>query len=65
MKKIVSVFSLAALLVVTAFSPDLPIPTDGTVDVALKLPDGTERPGPMKDFTKYFDVDYLRSLLEN
>ncbi|GEM_PF-3209960 len=51
--------------IVTAFTPDLPIPTDGTVDVTLKLPDGTEQPGPMKDFTKYFDVDYLRSLLEN
>ena len=46
-------------------TPDLPIPTDGTVDVTLKLPDGTEQTGPMKDFTKYFDVDYLRSLLEN
>ena len=49
----------------SGITPDLPIPTDGTVDVTLKLPDGTEQTSPMKDFTKYFDVDYLRSLLEN
>jgi C-terminal processing protease CtpA/Prc len=45
-------------------TPDLPIASDQTVDLTLKLPNGTEQTVPMKDFTKYFDVDYLRSLLE-
>ena len=45
-------------------TPDFPIASDQTVDLTLKLPNGTEQTVPMKDFTKYFDVDYLRSLLE-
>ena len=45
-------------------TPDLPIATDGKIDLTLKLPNGTEQTVPMKDFTKFFDVDYLRSLLE-
>ena len=46
-------------------TPDLPIPLDGTVEYTVKLPNGTEQTVPMKDFSKFFDVDYLRSLLEN
>lgn len=46
-------------------TPDLPIPSDGTVEYTVKLPNGTEQTVPMKDFSKFFDVDYLRSLLEN
>ena len=45
-------------------TPDLPISTDEKIDITLKLPNGTEQTVPMKDFTKFFDVDYLRSLLE-
>jgi len=41
-------------------TPDLPIPTDGTVEVTM--PNGNTL--SVKDFSKYFDIDYLRSLLE-
>jgi hypothetical protein len=40
--------------------PTIPIPVDGTVDVTTANGDTTS----VKDFTKYFDIDYLRSLLE-
>jgi len=43
-------------------TPDIPIPADGTIEVQFS--NGTEQTVPMKDFTKFFDVDYLRSLLE-
>ena len=45
-------------------TPDLPIPTDGKVDVPIQRPDGTEQTVPLKDFSKYYDIDYLRSLLQ-
>ena len=41
-------------------TPTLPIPVEGTVKETD--PDGNEV--EVKDFTKYFDIDYLRSLLE-
>ena len=41
-------------------TPDIPIPTDGTVEV--KLSEDTSV--TVKDFSKYYDIDYLRSLLE-
>ena len=44
-------------------TPDLPIPTDGTVDVTVQIPGAGEEPVPVKDMTKFFDIDYLRSLL--
>ena len=42
-------------------TPDIPIATDGTVEVKLS----EENSQIVKDFSKYFDIDYLRSLLEN
>ena len=44
-------------------TPDLPIPTDGTVEVPIQIPGAGEEPVPVKDMTKFFDIDYLRSLL--
>jgi len=44
-------------------TPDLPIPTDGTVEVPVQIPGAGEEPVPVKDMTKFFDIDYLRSLL--
>ena len=44
--------------------PDLPIPTDGTVEIPVQIPGAGEEPVPVKDMTKFFDIDYLRSLLE-
>lgn len=41
-------------------TPDIPIATDGTVEVKLS----EENSQIVKDFSKYFDIDYLRSLLE-
>ena len=41
-------------------TPDIPIANDGTVEV----PADGENTATVKDFTKYFDIDYLRSLLE-
>ena len=41
-------------------TPDIPIANDGTVEIQV---DG-ENTATVKDFTKYFDIDYLRSLLE-
>ena len=45
-------------------TPDLPIPADGTVEVTVQIPGAGEEPVPVKDITKFFDIDYLRSLLE-
>jgi hypothetical protein len=44
-------------------TPDLPIPADGTVEVTVQIPGAGEEPVPVKDMTKFFDIDYLRSLL--
>ena len=44
-------------------TPDLPIPADGTVEISMETPDGGEQAVPVKDMTKFFDIDYLRSLL--
>jgi hypothetical protein len=44
--------------------PDLPIPTDGTVEITVEIPNSGEQAVPVKDMTKFFDIDYLRSLLE-
>ena len=44
-------------------TPDLPIPTDGTVEVPIQIPGAGDEPVPVKDMTKFFDIDYLRSLL--
>ena len=41
-------------------TPDIPIAADGTVEVKLS----EENSLMVKDYTKYFDIDYLRSLLE-
>ena len=40
-------------------TPDIPIPVDGTVEVQVS----EDRTISVKDFTKFFDVDYLSSLL--
>jgi C-terminal processing protease CtpA/Prc len=45
-------------------TPDLPIPAEGTVEISMETPDGGEQAIPVKDMTKFFDIDYLRSLLE-
>ena len=45
-------------------TPDLPIPADGTVEINVETPDGGEQAVPVKDMTKFFDIDYLRSLLK-
>ena len=45
-------------------TPDLPISTEGTVDVTVQRPDAGEQTITVKDFSKYFDIDYLKSLLE-
>jgi hypothetical protein len=45
-------------------TPDLPIPTDGTVEITVQVPNSGEQAVPVKDMTKFFDIDYLRSLLE-
>ena len=42
-------------------TPDLPIAADGTVEVKLS----EENSLTVKDYSKYFDIDYLRSLLES
>ena len=44
----------------TGVTPDIPIATDGTVEVKVS----EENTQTVKDFSKYFDIDYLRSLLE-
>jgi hypothetical protein len=41
-------------------TPDIPISTDGTVEVKVS----DEQSVTVKDFTKYYDIDYLRTLLE-
>ena len=41
-------------------TPDFPISTDGTVEIKVSEENSLQ----VKDFTKYFDVDYLRTLLE-
>ena len=41
-------------------SPSIPIATDGTVEVKVS----EENSMTVKDYSKYFDIDYLRSLLE-
>ena len=41
-------------------TPTLPIPVEGSVEV--KTADGEAT--TVKDYSKYFDIDYLRSLLE-
>ena len=42
-------------------TPDIPIPTEGTVEVKLSEDTSTT----VKDFSKYYDIDYLRTLLES
>lgn len=42
-------------------TPDIPIDNDGRVEVKLS----EENSLMVKDYTKYFDIDYLRSLLES
>ena len=41
-------------------TPNIPISTDGTVEVKVS----DEQSVTVKDFTKYYDIDYLRTLLE-
>ena len=41
-------------------TPDFPIAVEDTVDIPQE--DGTTV--TVKDYTKYFDIDYLRSLLQ-
>jgi hypothetical protein len=41
-------------------TPTIPIPVDGKIDVTTPNGETTS----VKDYTKYFDIDYLRSLLE-
>jgi hypothetical protein len=41
-------------------TPDIPIPVDGTVEVQM----GEDRTVTVKDFSKFFDVDYLSSQLK-
>ena len=41
-------------------TPDIPIPADDKIEVQL----GEDRTVSVKDFSKFFDVDYLRSQLE-
>ena len=42
-------------------TPDIPIAADGTVEVKVS----EENSMTVKDYSKYFDIDYLRSLLES
>ena len=42
-------------------TPDIPIAADGTVEVKLS----EENSMTVKDYSKYFDIDYLRTLLES
>jgi hypothetical protein len=42
-------------------TPDIPISTDGTVEVKLS----EDNTVTVKDFSKYYDIDYLRTLLES
>ena len=42
-------------------TPDIPIEADGTVEVKVS----EENSMIVKDYSKYFDIDYLRTLLEN
>ena len=44
----------------TGITPTLPIPVDGTVDVQVS--DSTTV--SVKDYTKFFDIDYLKALME-
>ena len=44
-------------------TPDLPIPAEGTVEITVPTPNAEEQTVPVKDMTKFFDIDYLRSLL--
>ena len=41
-------------------TPDIPIPVDGTVEVKV----GEDQTLTVKDFSKFFDVDYLSALLK-
>ena len=52
--------SLSGEIIDAGITPDLPIAVDGTVEVQVS----EENKATVKDFSKYFDVDYLRSLLE-
>ena len=52
--------SLSGEIIDAGITPDLPITVDGTVEVQVS----EENTATVKDFSKYFDVDYLRSLLE-
>jgi len=51
---------LSGGIVESGVTPTLPIPVDGKVEVTA--PDGST--ASVKDFTKFYDIDYLRSLLE-
>ena len=42
-------------------TPDIPIANDGTVEVKVS----EENSMTVKDYSKYFDIDYLRTLLES
>ena len=44
----------------TGVAPDIPISTDGTVEVKMS----DDQSITVKDFSKYFDIDFLRTLLE-
>ena len=41
-------------------TPTLPIPVDGTIDIQVS----DDQTVSVKDYTKFFDIDYLKSLME-
>ena len=45
----------------SGITPDIPIAIDGTVTIERSEEEATE----VKDYSKFFDIDYLTSLLEN
>ena len=52
--------NLEGQIIDAGITPDLPIAVDGTIEIPVSESDTLT----VKDYTKYFDVDYLRSRLE-
>ena len=52
--------SLEGEIIDTGVTPDIPIDTEGTVEIKMS----EENSVIVKDYSKYFDLDYLKSLLE-
>ena len=48
----------------SGITPDIPISTEGTVQIKVPVQGEEDREMSVKDYTRFFDIDYLRALLE-